>query len=113
MGVFKSPSSLIVAPNRPGRGLISGNSEGKVAVFGVLRAGRVGLADLGLALFTVGVGGTGRSLAEGGGADISVVTGGGTGLSVILVGGGETGSCFRGGWDMENSSWPSWCWKRS
>lgn len=54
IGVFKS-SSCLMTSSRPGCGLL-GSSDGRVADLGVLRAGRLGLGDLGVMM--VGVGGT-------------------------------------------------------
>ena len=47
MGVFMSSSSCLMTSSRPGSGLL-GNSEGRVAVLGVLRAGKAGFGDLGV-----------------------------------------------------------------
>ena len=47
MGVFMSSSSCFIPSSRPGRGLL-GSSEGRLAVLGVLRAGKVGFGDLGV-----------------------------------------------------------------
>ena len=49
MGVFMSSSSCLITSRRSGKGLL-GNCEGKVADFGVLRAGKAGLGDLGEAV---------------------------------------------------------------
>ena len=46
MGVFMSSSSCFMTSNRPGSGLL-GNSEGRLSVLGVLRAGKAGFGDLG------------------------------------------------------------------
>lgn len=56
-----SSSSCFITSSRPGSGLL-GSSEGRLAVLGVLRAGRAGFGDLGVS--AVGevvliVGGTG------------------------------------------------------
>ena len=66
MGVFMSSSSCFMISNRPGSGLL-GNSEGRLSVLGVLRAGKTGFADLGLSavgevVLMVG----GRGFGEGG-----------------------------------------------
>ena len=61
MGVLMSSSSCLITSSRPGSGLI-GSSEGRVAVLGVLRAGKVGLGDLGASAVgevVLMVGGTG------------------------------------------------------
>lgn len=42
-----SSSSCLITSSRPGSGLL-GSSEGRLAVLGVLRAGKVGLGDLGV-----------------------------------------------------------------
>lgn len=47
MGVLMSSSSCFMLSNRPGSGLL-GSSEGRLAVLGVLRAGKVGFGDLGV-----------------------------------------------------------------
>ncbi len=47
MGVLMSSSSCLITSSRPGSGLL-GSSEGRLAVLGVLRAGKVGLGDLGV-----------------------------------------------------------------
>ena len=47
MGVFMSSSSCFMISSRPGRGLL-GSSDGKLAVAGVLRAGKAGFGDLGV-----------------------------------------------------------------
>ena len=46
MGVFISSSSCFMISRRPGSGLL-GSSDGRLAVFGVLRAGKAGLGDSG------------------------------------------------------------------
>ena len=46
MGVLISSSSCLMISSRPGRGLL-GSSEGRLAVLGVLRAGKVGFGDFG------------------------------------------------------------------
>ena len=47
MGVLMSSSSCFMISSRPGSGL-RGSSEGRLAVLGVLRAGKVGFGDLGV-----------------------------------------------------------------
>ena len=47
MGVFISSSSCFMISNRPGSGLL-GNSDGRLSVLGVLRAGKAGFGDFGL-----------------------------------------------------------------
>ena len=47
MGVFISSSSCFMMSSRPGSGLL-GNSEGRLAVLGVSRAGKAGFGDLGV-----------------------------------------------------------------
>ena len=46
MGVLISSSSCLMISSRPGSGLL-GSSEGRLAVLGVLRAGKAGFGDLG------------------------------------------------------------------
>ena len=46
MGVFISSSSCFMISRRPGSGLL-GSSDGRLAVLGVLRAGKAGLGDSG------------------------------------------------------------------
>ena len=46
MGVFMSSSSCFMISSRPRSGLL-GSSEGRLAVLGVLRAGKAGFGDLG------------------------------------------------------------------
>ena len=46
MGVLMSSSSCFMISNLPGSGLL-GSSEGRLAVLGVLRAGKAGFGDLG------------------------------------------------------------------
>ena len=61
MGIFMSSSSCLITSRRSGKGLL-GNWEGKVAEFGVWRAGRAGLGDFGVAVegdVVLMVGGTG------------------------------------------------------
>lgn len=47
MGVLMSSSSCFMISSRPGCGLL-GSSDGRLAVLGVLRAGRVGFGDFGV-----------------------------------------------------------------
>ena len=47
MGVFMSSSSCLMISSRPGNGLL-GSSDGRLAVLGVLRAGKAGFGDLGV-----------------------------------------------------------------
>ena len=67
MGVLMSSSSCFIMSKRPGSGLL-GSSEGRLAVMGVLRAGKAGFGDLGVSavgevVLMVG----GRGLGEVGG----------------------------------------------
>ena len=66
MGVFMSSYSCFMTSNRPGSGLL-GNSDGRLSVLGVLRAGKAGFGDLGVSaagevVLIVG----GRGFGEGG-----------------------------------------------
>lgn len=47
MGVLMSSSSCFMISSRPGSGLL-GSSEGRLAVLGVLRTGKVGFGELGV-----------------------------------------------------------------
>ena len=49
MGVLMSSSSCLITSSRPGSGLL-GSSEGRLAVLGVMRAGKVGFGDLGVSV---------------------------------------------------------------
>lgn len=75
MGVFMSSSSFLITSRRSGRGLL-GSCEGRVVDFGVLRTGKEGLGDLGVAVW-------GEVVLMVGGVDMSV--------SVVVDAAGEVG----------------------
>lgn len=72
-------SSCLIASRRSGRGLL-GSCEGSVADFGVFKAGKVGLGDLGDVVLMVGGAAfsvliVGGSVAGGAGCSISTAEG--------------------------------------